>query len=72
MILYVWKIYILIHGNHSWTEFFKETLFILKMLCCLTKVFHKKHTCFHQKSISKGQKKIQKGPEMTPEWLIAQ
>lgn len=52
-------------------EFFKETLFCLKILCCLTKFFHKKHTCFNQKSVSKGQNKIQKGPEIIPEWLIA-
>lgn len=71
MILYLWKIYILIHGNHSWTVCQGHT-FCSKMLCCLTKVFHEKHIFFHQKSISEGQKKFQKGLEMIPEWLIAQ
>jgi len=53
-------------------EFFQETLFCLKMLCCLTKVVPEKHTFFNKKSIGKGQKKMQKGPEMTPAWLIVQ
>lgn len=52
-------------------EFFKGTLLCLKMLCCLTKVFPEKYTCFNKKPLVKAGKKIQKGPEMIPEWLIS-
>lgn len=38
-------------------EFFKGTLLCLKMLCCLTKVFPEKYTCFNKKPLVRAGKK---------------